>query len=158
MKILKWFILGPVLLLIVVFSGCELNKAYWDYQVTKMCKKDGGVTVYEKVDISKKENTELFNILGDLKLPHEKYKKNLPYYYTYSNYYIRSKNPSVLRGETAVISSSTGRSLGKEIVYTRSNGDFWIDYSFPSSFSCKSINEFRKQSLLDEIFHIQGEL
>jgi hypothetical protein len=84
MKILKWFFLGPVLLLIVVFSGCELNKAYWDYQVTKMCKKDGGVTVYEKVDISKKEHPKLFNIMGTLVLPYEKNKSESPYFYRYS--------------------------------------------------------------------------
>jgi hypothetical protein len=147
MKILKWFFLGPVLLLIVVFSGCELNKAYWDYQVTKMCKKDGGVTVYEKVDISKKEHPKLFNIMGTLVLPYEKNKSESPYFYRYKNSLVRKGYLSISRGVTLIVSSKENKVVGQQVDYLRSGGDFPTIISFPSSFSCKEIQDNLNYSL-----------
>ena len=53
-KVIKWTfrMLGVLSILIVIFHVFTLfNKAYWDAQIDILCSMDGGVTVYERVDL-----------------------------------------------------------------------------------------------------------
>ena len=40
-------------LVILAFAYTELNKAYWDYRVKELCEKEGRVTVFETVELTK---------------------------------------------------------------------------------------------------------
>jgi hypothetical protein len=51
-----------VILLVAGCAGCVPGRqAYWDTQVRKMCRKDGGVQIFERVRITKSE----INFLGE---------------------------------------------------------------------------------------------
>jgi len=53
-SVIKFIALTPLILIglvVMAFVFTLLNKAYWDYRVKQMCEKDGGVTVYEKVEL-----------------------------------------------------------------------------------------------------------
>lgn len=61
-KIINWIIAAPFLLLgaalvvaLLYLVYCEANKAYWDSKVRELCEKDGGVTVFEKVELAQGE-------------------------------------------------------------------------------------------------------
>ncbi|MBK8306680.1 MAG: hypothetical protein IPL00_06020 [Gammaproteobacteria bacterium] len=49
-KAIKWILLLPLILAGLGIAYCEANKAYWDHRVRELCKKDGGVTVFERID------------------------------------------------------------------------------------------------------------
>jgi hypothetical protein len=48
-------ILVPLILIGLAIAGTEFNKAYWDHKVRELCEKDGGVTVYEAIELSPEE-------------------------------------------------------------------------------------------------------
>ncbi|MFZ1834958.1 MAG: hypothetical protein WAU27_19245, partial [Pseudomonadales bacterium] len=50
-KAIKWILLLPLILAGLGIAYCEANKAYWDHRVRELCKKDGGVTVFERIDL-----------------------------------------------------------------------------------------------------------
>ncbi|MBK6286647.1 MAG: hypothetical protein IPF49_03165 [Gammaproteobacteria bacterium] len=52
-KAIKWILLLPLILAGLGIAYCEANKAYWDHRVRGLCKKDGGVTVFEQLEIAK---------------------------------------------------------------------------------------------------------
>ncbi|MBK9667618.1 MAG: hypothetical protein IPO61_18090 [Gammaproteobacteria bacterium] len=55
-KAIKWILLLPLILAGLGIAYCEANKAYWDHRVRELCKKDGGVTVFERVLLMREPN------------------------------------------------------------------------------------------------------
>jgi hypothetical protein len=159
MKILKWFFLGPVLLLIVIFSGCELNKAYWDYQVTKMCKKDGGVTVYEKVELSQDEYKKYGGVNGVIPVRSEKYSRADKFDYLAKTEYIlmRESNPKLSKSHSWIYRKKDKKVMGEFVSYGRSGGDFPTIIQHPSSFSCADVVGI-ELDIEKQIFNIKGEM
>jgi hypothetical protein len=157
MKILKWFFLGPILLLIIVFSGCELNKAYWDYQVTKMCKKYGGVTVYEKVELSQDEYNKYGGVNGVIPVPSEKSSRADKFEYLAKTEYtlMREANPKVGKSHSWIYRRTDKKVLGENVSYGRSGGDFPTIIQHPSSFSCADVAGI-ELDIEKQIFNIKG--
>lgn len=67
LKVWKWVILSPVILIVVLiglllvaFVSTALNRAFWDYRVDQLCEVDGGETVYRKVFFDREEYTKNF--------------------------------------------------------------------------------------------------
>jgi len=71
-------------LLIVIFIFTVLNKAYWDARVRYLCANEGGVTVYESVDLSAPEYADIPRAFNGIPLiPGERYMKlGDPFYRT----------------------------------------------------------------------------
>jgi hypothetical protein len=107
-------------------------KAYWDAKVNELCEKDGGVTVYERVKITRKEA----NTLWGTPLPTAGTRRDQPYFWEASETVIRDSNPRVVRRETLLKRRSNERILGKAIQYSRSGGDPQTGISEPTSFVC----------------------
>ena len=156
MKIIRWVLLAPVLLVAVGVIGTELNKAYWDHKVRKWCENKGGVTVFETVLISKGRYLKNDGYKGMINIPpestrkprHDFYKKN-------TKTIIKKSNPLVVRSEYVTYRKSDEKQLGKWVTYWRSGGDFPTGFH-PSSFSCGQISGF-KRSAGKEIFIIETE-
>ncbi|ODS22978.1 hypothetical protein AB835_11280 [Candidatus Endobugula sertula] len=159
MKIIKWLgviFWGMIGFLVLWFIYCELNKAYWDYQVKKMCKKDGGVTVFERIDISKKEYPKIFSNLGKMKLPNRWSDKNkFPYFYKNNTENIKLGKLSVKKHLYKIINRKTKKIITKSISYSRIGGDFPILVQHPSSFSCEKIKGLKTLSSIDSTFIIK---
>ena len=143
MKVAKRIITIPISLIIFGVIYCEINKAYWDHQVKKMCEKDGGVTVYQKINLTPEELKVLGGYNFYVRAPAEKYAKTFDQYVSVSaDYQINATSPYVYRSETTILRRSDKNPLGKEVSYSRVGGDFPSGIMSESSFSCGNIKNF----------------
>lgn len=147
-KILKWILLSPVVLVLLGIVFCEINKAYWDHQVKLMCEKDGGVTVYEKIELTKLDRK-------NIKLHDVKYARpDDKYFSTFSSKTIRKGFPEMIKGEFLVYRTIDKKIIGRQIGYGRVGGDFPTGFH-PSSFSCDQAGVSTQIEPL--LFEIKGE-
>jgi hypothetical protein len=77
----------------LVFVYTELNKAYVDYWVQELCEKDGGVTVFETVTLTKEEHENLSAYIS----PRKSTIKANGYFFESDTEIIREKFPVVRR-------------------------------------------------------------
>ncbi len=157
--LLKTIFSIPLLLIVsalAYFAFCEARKAYWDRQVGEMCKKEGGVQVYEKVMLDVKQYESIFTASGFILIPYkEMAKSNSEYFINNQIQYMRSARPEVWKMRTQVIRNSDKRVLGEKISYARVGGDF-PTWAHDSSFGCANISS-QKGSFLSEIFILKTE-
>ena len=128
---------------VLYFFYCEANKAYWDYRVKEMCLKDGGVKVFEKVDLTKEQYVNLKDFQGSIRAPNEKFARPDDVLVSSSSRAIlHAGYPTVDRIETKIFLKSNMRVLGHEISYARIGGDMPTGISHPSTFSCGDLEGF----------------
>jgi hypothetical protein len=156
----KFLFFTPVALIsvaVLYFFYCEANKAYWDYRVKEMCLKDGGVTVFEKVELTKEEYERNDGRDGFIVPKSERRSKNKHDFYKEQDTEILHKsNPVVKKLTFYTYRKSDGKLLGKMVIYGRTDGDFPTGISAGSSFSCADM----KTIPLDtekQIFTVKGE-
>ena len=131
-------------LLVVVFvvsfglSGCE--KYSLDQQMEELCKKDGGVKVYETVILP----PEMFDRWGD-PFPGWRGRSRVErlgpeYKYEVITIYLKEGDP--FKGEGRLSRTTykiyrllDNKLLGEDVLYIRSGGDFLV-FNHPSSKSC----------------------
>jgi len=164
-KIINGIIAAPFLLLgaalvvaLLYFVYCEVNKAYWDSKVREWCEKDGGVVVFEKVELTKNEFKNLGgNQYGQIPLSVEKLTKHdYPYYSEYKDILLHKGVPSVYRYESTVFRKSNRKPLGMMINYGRGGGDFPTGILHPSHFGCADLKTIRFD-IEKQIFIAKGE-
>ena len=138
-KIVITIILIPILSL-VFFEG---RKAYWDNQVTKMCKKDGGIKIYEKTN----KPLTYFVKKGFLKIPFES-KSTIN-----NEYFLRTKDTKIIEGRlsvgehrTQLIKNKGDIIIAETVSFGRSGGDF-PTFAHPSYHTCA-----RNKNLLESMF------
>jgi len=113
------------------------RKYYYDWQVEKLCAKDGGVKVYETVRLP----AERFDKFGMVKLYSEQRVENKSayrhndkqtvleevlgqeYIYRWITTYYRKGSPDIFRMHFQVIRLSDGKLLGESFFYKRGGGD-----------------------------------
>ena len=159
--VIGWILLMPFILIgfvVVGFITCEANKAYWDHKVKQLCEKDGGVTVYEKVELERDEFHKLNgNQYGEISIPEKRLGKTLvPYYSEYSSQVLRDGYLRVYKYNLKIARRSDGKVLGMKISYGRGGGDFPTVIGHPSSFSCAKIPGF-ESNLTGKIFSVNNE-
>ncbi len=125
---------GFVLMVISVIVFYEGRKAYWDYQVDKMCEKDGGVHVY----IEQKLPLAYVSDSGLVKIPFE-VKSTID-----DLYFIRIVKNKILEGylsvgsyKTQIIRRKDDIIIAEVISYGRGGGDF-LSFAHPSYKSCNT--------------------
>ena len=136
---IKWFAVFSLSLLVVSCTGCStIRKAYWDHQVDKLCEKDGGVTIFEKLEIRKSDYPSMkLTSKGKLILPPKgKESQGSPFYQESSIDYLRKGSPEVWRYTQSVVRKSDKKILSTYVSYSRVGGDFELGFH-PSSHSCK---------------------
>jgi hypothetical protein len=113
------------------------RQAYWDVQVEKMCKNDGGVAILERLRISRKEVEVLGTIEGKISIPiRELAHPDAPVYGTLTTTRIRTEPPYVWRTESAIMRRVDQAVLARWVSYTRSGGDFPTGLSEGTRFTC----------------------
>ena len=158
-SLVGWIVAIPFILVglvVIAFLFFEANKAYWDHRVAKMCEKDGGVTVFEKVEILKTDYPNIKVTSNNLLiLPSEKnVKQGDPFFYKYNVLSIRQGFINITRHEQLVIRNKDRKILSRHISYGRSGGDFPTGFH-PSNFLCGSNEANRK--LLKTVITVKGE-
>ena len=145
-------------LLIVVtllIDGCmgyvPGRQSYWDSQVKDLCRKDAGVTVYERVALTPSEYRLLKGSGADVSIPSDRVAPSAAYVRQTERTFIRDANPTVSRYETRIVRQSDGKVLSRSITYSRVGGDF-PSPAHESVFSCRDMG-FR-ESIERETFVI----
>lgn len=140
MKFSKVLIAIPVAFILYcvgLYAYCQLNKAYWDREVRKLCEIDGGVQIYEKVELSVGEYPDLINDRGILRIPFKSHaKKDDPFFRESNTDILRSRSPKVYRYEQSIVRSKDNKTLSVQVGYVRQDGDFPVGIGPASSFSC----------------------
>lgn len=140
MKISKVLLAIPVafvLYYVGLYGYCQLNKAYWDREVRKLCEIDGGVQIYEKVELSVGEYPDLINDRGVLRIPSKNHaKKTDPFFRESNTEVLRIGSPRIYRYEQSIVRRTDNKKISIQVVYGRRGGDFPVGFGPPSSFSC----------------------
>ena len=146
----------------LVLTGCE--KFTLDRQMEELCKKDGGVKVYETVTLP----ASMFDQWGDpfpgwrAKVLQGKPEERLgaEYRYVVETVYLKQGDP--IKGEGRLDRTSEriyrradGKLIGEAISYGRSGGDF-IAYAHPTSKSCP-VYQSANEKLIRSVFLRKGE-
>lgn len=149
--LIGWIVMIPILIiaaLIITVGFYEARKTYWDNKVRDMCKKDGGVKVYDTISITNSQYEKLEKIQGSLSIPPQSLAKQENLVFSImSESVIRDSNPKVRRNEQIVIRQSDGKIIGKIISYDRVGGDFPTIIGHPTHYGCpKSKDIYKDQS------------
>lgn len=123
--------------ILVPFWEVTGKQAYYDAQVNRLCKKDGGIKVYETVKLP----TERFDNYGNIGVRSKEYAKPTDeYYFEAEDQYLRKGDSILIKATTQVIRRSDGKVLGESTRYGRGGGDLPGPWH-PSSFDCPQIKD-----------------
>jgi hypothetical protein len=121
--------------LAMVLSAC-VSQSYWDAQIDSLCKKDGGITIYERVRVSAEDYRRLGGIQGTIPVPTENTRKpGYPFVARTLRTVLSDGDPRVSRTETIYYRVADGKALARLVRYVRVGGDLPV-YDHPSAFSC----------------------
>ena len=119
--------LGLIGLIALFFFYCEINKRYWDFRVTHMCKKDGGLHLFESIAISHEEFLAWGGKDGVRGVPipsEENMRFDIPIFERSETKTISPRRPYVWRSVSTYVRRSDGKVLAQHILYARRGGDF----------------------------------
>ncbi len=114
------------------------KKMYYDARVDKMCVKDGGIRVFEKVTLpaTKFNNYEKRNWL----LPENNQASDDEYYVKTDKHYYMKGRINLSRRQYVIIRREDEKILGELVIYGRGGGDIPGPWH-ASSYSCPSHNK-----------------
>ena len=152
-----------VLLLSITFVGCAGyvpgRQSYWDAQVKEMCEKDGGVTIFERIRMSKADiDRRILPMTADGKLGialKELAHSDAPVYAERKTTYLRESNPQVGRVEWIAIRRSDQVVVARWISYGRFGGDLPTGLAHDSSFGCPVPRKITSD--LQQLFIVEGD-
>lgn len=108
------------------------KKMYWDAKVRELCAKDGGVKVYETVELPAEKFDQYARRSWILPDKSQATPSN-EFFYERDVFFYARADPQVTRRQTRIIRQSDGRVLGEYIHYGRGGGDLpgpWHGSSF----------------------------
>jgi hypothetical protein len=121
-----------VVLLVLLFSGCSPD---WDAKVKELCQRDGGVTVFERVRLSKDEARHITGPAGGLVVPgKDAATAGRLYVSETTRIGLNDGNPAVFRSETVIVRTSDGKVLSRLVNYGRV-----ARKGFDSGYSCRDV-------------------
>ena len=121
LRILIWLVAAPLLF------GCE--QARVDALMEELCQKDGGMKVYEKVELPEDQ----FNEHGEPTFYETWNKTSGGYRFVWDSERIKSDKPTLNRYEYSVVRERDKKLLGTYVVYLRIGGGLmWVPGPDPS--------------------------
>lgn len=123
------------------------QKYYYDWQVERLCAKDGGIKVYETVKLP----AEKFDKWGTPVFYKGGYDLGPDYAIKETKHYYRSGDPEFLSYHYQIIRRSDSKLLGETISYQRGGGDLPGPWQ-PTSFTCPPSRDAGPNALLMKIF------
>jgi len=162
MKPVKFFLMLPVTfigLLVVTLIFTVLNKAFWDARVRYLCANEGGVTVYESVDLNDPAYRSIKIALNGtpfIPFENEMDPDDPLYRSSKSDYEQKFGNISIERSELSIVREIDRKTVSKRVTFVRRDGDFITFGSPGSGFSCEDISGHPLE-LLTQTFNLQGE-
>jgi hypothetical protein len=124
-----------VLALACLLTGCSPTTADWDAKVKELCQKDGGVIVYERVQISKEEARHVTGPAGGLVVAREDAANaSNPYVSRNMRTTLNDGNPTVFKSETVIVRTKDGKVLSRLTYYGRAKRG-----GIDSGYSCRDV-------------------
>lgn len=126
------------------------KKMYYDAQVRELCAKDGGLKVYETVQLP----AEMFNKWGQIEFHRPAQGENAlgpEYVFKEDTQYFRQGNPQISRIHYQVLRRVDGKLLGETVLYGRVGGDLPGPWHH-SSFRCPAFSKAGENALFSGIF------
>ena len=141
-KIVGGIAIAPFALIALGVAYCEINKAYWDHRVKELCNKDGDITIYEKVVISKSDYPNMkFISTGQPILPDEgNARSSDPFFSTFNTAVLHKGYPEIRRYEQSIVRSNDKKILSTLVSYSRVGGDIPTGIIHPSYYSCENFH------------------
>jgi hypothetical protein len=135
-----------------LLMGCgSIQRAYWDAKVEELCRKDGGVTVYERVRINSAEYKTLGGFGGGSTVyPRSTAKPDALYVADNTTTWL-NESPPVRRSETRIVRKSDGKVLSKLVHFGRGGGGGFA----PPPFSCQDVGI--SEDVVGQTFEVTGE-
>lgn len=131
---------------LVLLTGCE--KARFDEEAHRLCKKDGGIKVYETVSLP----PDRFDGYGEVRLSERRLAKpNDEFFYVWDVSYIREGNPSLSRDHFKLYRRSDEKLLAEGVGYARRGGDIpgpWNE----SAFLCPEASDYSIKHIAKKVF------
>ena len=130
--------IGFCVISFVLLTGCE--KRLLDDEVRQLCAKDGGIKVYETVNVP----PEKFDTYGRLVFWNPTLGENAlgtDYFVKEERKYLQQGNPEMERTHYEIWRRSDNKKLSEATIYSRRGGDFPGPWH-PSSFSCPEPKDF----------------
>lgn len=118
--VFKGFVIVATIGIYAWFLWIAIVRNMWlDHQVRELCARDGGVKVYETVELT----PDLIDWAGRISIPEKtESKPSDKYYREVEYYYYRKGNPDLSRRQSRIVRQSDGKVLGKKISYSRGGG------------------------------------
>jgi len=153
-RVLAWIALTPIAVLVAGIGGCEARKAYYDWQVRKMCDTDGGVTVFERVLLSQDEYKALGGSQGQIPVPRESSAPpEFPYASSTTDKILKEDSLRITRTESLIRRRADAKVLARYVTYARVGGDF-PSWAHPSYTMC----DLPGGNVSQQVFIVQGEV
>jgi hypothetical protein len=156
-------LLAPSLITLVA-GGCvgyvPGAKSYWDDKVIEMCAKDGGVTVYQKVEISTDAIKRHVLPMSGGKLSvavKELAHPDAPIYAVETVSTIRDVEPIVRRTESLIVRRADQAIVAKSVRYARLGGDLPIGLAEGTSLICPNPQQLASD-LHEQLFVIRADV
>lgn len=130
-----------LMLLLPLATACASgpSKSELDAEVKRLCAIDGGIKVYEMVELP----PERFNKYGQVEIPEKKQAKyGDDYYYEWGVTYLKhgkpeDGSPDLARSHFKLYRSNNNKLIGESVAYTRRGGDISGPWH-PSHLTCSS--------------------
>ncbi len=113
------------------------KKMYWDAKVRELCAVDGGVKVYETVELT----SDLLDQFDRINIPYESELISTDkYFFKRIISYYRKDDPQVSRWHTQIIRYRDYKVLGEMVRYGRGGGDLYGPWS-STTYHCPPISK-----------------
>ncbi len=148
-KVLLMVPFAFISVLVLTFGFYEARKAYWDYQVDKLCELDGGIKINEVIHLYAPEYERLIDrrfSQGGIRLPRQGSPESsgVAAVYTDETTSIRKGSPAVGKTVLSIIRATDQKVIATRTDYGRSEGD--LVSSQPSHHRCQQLpNTFSSQ-------------
>lgn len=154
-RVLAWVALTPIVVLVAGIGGCEARKEYYDWQVRKMCEKDGGVTIYDRVSVTRSQFEAMGKVGGFASVPPKRLASpDAPVFSVATEIVIKEGRPGVRKREETVFRSADEEIVALVVSYWREGGDF-PSFAHPSSFVCP--DPLGNVAAREKLFVVTGE-
>ncbi len=145
-------------LIVLLFFACELNKAYWDYRVAQMCEEDGGVEIYEPIEVTPEEFAQMPRVGAGKSsrvavLTKQTIRKGSLIYAESESSILKEGFPRIRKDVSIVKGLGDQTVIARMTSYSRVGGDFPTGLAHTSSFICPPNNQINPQ--IDNIFIIK---
>lgn len=156
MGMVKVLLLIPLALLgilVLTFGFYEARKAYWDYQVDRLCEMDGGVKINQVMLVNAQQYEELKNKFGELapSFTNEPDRAKGVVFLSDSTTYIKASNPTVAKYVLSITRRTDKVVLATRTSYWRNDGD--LISMQPSSHFCP----IRTTDFFQAVIKLQGK-